>query len=198
MTEFETLRDVPELEFEKALTHREIRTIQVVQIALPLGPAILGGIVILIAALSSVRTADPGSIDLLNLLSASHGFLAVVCYAVAPFVYRMFFSDAQMRRTPRRDVRDRLGHIISWSPAQKCVGLIRSALLIRLMFLEAPAVLGITLFMLATTAGLIKNNPVYWLNLLTPAIMAAYALLRFPTREAIIEVFKSRIRRGDS
>lgn len=175
-----------------------MQTIQVVQVALPLGPAILGGMVILIAALSSVRSADPGSIDLLNLLSASHGFLAVVCYAVAPFVFRMFFSDAQMRRTPRRDARDRFGRAVSWTPAQKCVGLIRSALLMRLMFLEAPAVLGITLFMLATTAGIIREKPIYWLNLLTPAIMAAYALLRFPTREAVIRVFQSRIRRGDS
>jgi len=71
--------------------------------------------------------------------------------------------------------------------------LLRSALIVRLAMLEAGALYGIVVCLLAVLDGTMKEHPVFWINLAGAVGMLLFLSWSFPTKERQSEWIESRI-----
>lgn len=181
--------------FAAALTPAELRVFQLLQGALGAGVAMFLCVSIILYVLDAGASAGEAASDLqlVRMLSLVHMVLAVALFVAAKVVYDLQFRPERLAEANRPELRDAQGEITP-DPAQHCVALLRTAMILRLAMYEGIAMFGLVVCLLAVINGVMQASPVYWLNALSSVALIGYTVLTFPTAERLRSLFLSRIK----
>ncbi|MBL7960963.1 hypothetical protein JNL27_12070 [bacterium] len=190
-----SLSEVTLSEFQTALTPQNIRMIQIIQGAIGLGVVMFMGVVLFVYS-SQTMNVDAritnDDYDLINILTLAHIMVAAGVYTVARVVFNLLLSSSVLRNGVTKVMKDGQGRIIE-NPAEKILVIIRSAMIVRLAMIEAPAIFGLVICLIATFNGTILETPSIWLNAITACILIGFIILTFPNKERLEEIFNTRI-----
>jgi len=187
-----SLREVSIDEFRSVLTDGEIRTLQVIHLAMPVGVMVFGFVVGMM-----VQTNSPlANIELITMLSAVHGMVAFGAYAAANFIYQSQFTDDRLQQAISKTFyyqRRRPYQQPITSEAGKCLAIMRTATIVRLAMMEMPGLFGLVVCFLAALNGVIQVNAWYWLNAITALIFVGFVGITFPNKEKLEQIFQTMI-----
>ncbi len=178
-------------EFRAALTPTTLRAMQMVQAALMMGvPSFLLVVLFFSSQHRSPAPGESGDAGLLRMLSFAHLAVAGGCWAVAPLLYgAQFGARALGRSTAEED--GPAGN----NAAGVALFAIRRALILRLALLDGAALFGLVVCFLGAINGVLREQPVYWLNALSALIFLGFGVLSFPTRDRVEAIFETRFSR---
>lgn len=164
-------------ETARTLDAGRLRTLQVIPVAIAVAVATACGAAILVHLTRPPLSGPPsyGEVSLVSLLSLVHVLLAVSLYGAAFMLYRKRVS------TPPP----------APATADTCLGIIRAASLLRLALLEAPALFGVVICIIASQRGVLHAEPLTWLNLASSAAFFIVLILTFPTRDRVTVLLTS-------
>jgi hypothetical protein len=190
-----SLYEVTLSEFQSALTTPNIRVLQIIHGAIALGVIMFMGVVIFLF-LTPTAHPDPRELkdayDLIKVLTLAHIMIAAGVYTVARVVFNLLLGASALQDGVAKEMKDAQGRAITNS-GEKLLFIIRSALIVRLAMLEAPALFGLVICLLAVTNGTIYQTSLIWLNAVTALILIGFVSITFPNKERLEEIFNSRI-----
>jgi hypothetical protein len=163
-------------ELEAALTPQEVQQFQIVQMAMGSGIALFLGIVLFLHSGRVFRpeaTAE-GAVLTVRILTAVHVLFTMSCWSLASFLY------------------PRLSRLEAEQDAQAAVARLKSATIVRLALMEAPAVLGIVTVLLAGMFGVLEAHPAFWANLATAVAFFVFVVKSFPGRDRLLATLRER------
>jgi hypothetical protein len=180
-------RTVTRTHFEATLTPITLRMMAIIQTALVLAPLLY--VIPVIVMFSNRNTMPPGPDEFfpINILSFMHGCALLIAWFLGNFLFQRVFSA------------ERVGTATGQKPdslASIALGLLRSAIILRLALFEGAAFFGITVCILAMINGVLDAEPAYWLNLGSLAVFTAFAVQTFPTKERLIAWFEDMLTRS--
>ena len=82
--------------------------------------------------------------------------------------------------------------VVIEDPVRIFLALVSMASIIRLAMMEAPALFGIVICLLAVFGEGLDDQPVYWLNLASVVLFLFYLAASFPTRERVLELLRRK------
>lgn len=173
--------------FEATLTPITLRMMAIMQTALVLAPLLYVIPVIVMFSNRSTMPPGPDGFLLINILSFMHGATLLIAGFFGSFLFQRIFSA------------ERVGAASDQKPdalASIALGLLRSAIILRLASFEGAAFFGITVCILAMMNGVLDAEPAYWLNLGSLVIFAAFAVQTFPTKERLTAWFEEMLARS--
>jgi hypothetical protein len=187
-------------DFQRALTVGALRSVQIIQAAIGLGIVMFGGVILFLYLNSrgQERIAHSATAIPFRYLTWAHISLAVVVYGTANVLYRMIIrrcrtlggveelSSTDSYRTDTNVAEECL-------KAEKCVGAMRAAIIVRLGMYEGVAFFGLVICMLGMTEGIFETTPIYLVNLFSPAILILTVAATFPTRGRLEGLFRRHI-----
>ena len=182
------------LSFENALTKEKMLVFRLVQGGLGLGILIFG-IVVLILNMTiepSAGRLTETALRPVQILSLVTLVLTLSTYTAAFLVNRFFFDTDRLSKRMGKELRDEKGGIIG-EPAEKFIHILLHSTILRLALLEGSALFGLVVCQIAVVWGVLQVRPLYWLNALPAAIMIAYVVATFPSRERILNTFQNEI-----
>ncbi len=147
----------------------ELKTIQIIWIALGMGVLIFTLIVLFFYFYSPFQQAENGT-GTVRLLSYVHIILAIMIVPASSYLYR------RLLHTPGHQQRPKQAGF--WNRY-------RNASIIRLVMLEGLALYGLTICFIAITSGILSVFPVYWLNIASALFFELVIFREFPTKEKI-------------
>jgi hypothetical protein len=189
-----SLADVKSSEFESALTASAMKTLQTVQAAFMMGVLVFTAVIFITYGMHDDSADITDTTEIMNTLSIVHCAIAMGAYAAARFVYEARFKPGQLMRGLQLEPRDASGNITASTPAQKCIAIIRSALILRFALLQTAAFFGLVTCVAGVTSGVMASHPEYWANLISGAVLVTFGLATFPNRERVVRIFEERIR----
>lgn len=148
-----------------------VRVLQIITAAVTLAVLTACSAALIVHA---ARTPDPAQaayadLTLVSILTLAHLVLAAGAWGLAFVLYRK-----------------RLARPFETPPtAADCLAALRTATVLRLAVLEAPALFGAIVCLIASQRGVLDVEPLYWLNLASAAAFVAAAVLTFPTRDRV-------------
>jgi len=151
----------------------EIRSIQIIYAALASGVVVFILVVLAVYFVVPVGEQRP-DLDFYWMLTGIQFLISASMFVLSSAVFK--------RRLDR--IRDDPGQAFS---------LLRLALIVRLAMLEAGALYGIVVCLLAVFDGVMKEHPVLWINLAGSAGMLLFISWSIPTEERLTEWIESRI-----
>lgn len=167
-------------DFRTALTPAVLQQMMIIQGALPFGALLFAGVVAFLGS-----TAEPGILteelrSTLTTMTAVAGMLTVVSITASRTVVDKIFASA--RTTP--------------VTAEQAIGLMRTAMIIRLALLEGSSFFGLVILVIAATNGVLFS--VSWLaaDLLPLLVLIATAVLTFPSADRLERIFEERFVRS--
>jgi len=163
-------------EFEQALTPEAVRTLRMIQIGFMSGPTIFALLIAVLAARSH-PSATPSPIASILTLSYAHLAVALGGIVASLTVPNSVFSKEKLEGKSAGE----------WVQAQQ------TAWIMRLGFLEGPALFGLVVCIQAVFAGVLPRYGIYWLNLGSLAVLLVVGVATLPTRERLIGWFERRI-----
>lgn len=177
-----TLSEVTRDEFRGVLTDANVLTLRVIHIAIAAGVLLFCGVVLFlyVSMASEVRTVGEDEFQLIQLASFAHLVVAFTAYAAANFLFNIQFKE------------DKLS-VQSETPAEQCLTMIRSALILRIALYEAPALFGIVVCLLAIMNGVLYVQPLVALNLITTLILLGLVVNTMPSKERLETLFVAHI-----
>ncbi|MEW6509885.1 MAG: hypothetical protein AB1428_02880 [Bacteroidota bacterium] len=171
-------------QFEEALTPAALQMTQIIQGALMAGPVVALIAIAAVGLSDQPHASGPGPMETVRTLTLVHAIVTVLAYLFAPYLYLVTF-DPKRLFNPRIDEPAEL-------IAARCVGLQRSAIILRLAVLEGAAFMGVAVCLIGIMNGVFAVQPLFWFNLLSLLLMLAYSLFTFPSRERLINWFEQR------
>jgi hypothetical protein len=190
-----SLSEVTTLEFREGLTPSAVRVSQMIHFALAAGTAAADAMSMILyyRGIDLVPTED--ALSLVSNLSAIQAAYAVISWFLAKYLFERQFSSSSLADGVSRTYTDKDGHPLHLKPAEKCIGLIRVAWIIRLGVLLSASYFGVVVVIIAAINGVAQTYPEYLLNLVTGVLFLGYVFLTFPTAERIEETYESRFHR---
>ncbi len=192
-----SLTEVYPIDFKEAVTVPRVRSAQIVFAAMAFGMISFCGVVVFLfvnGAVAEPRRDAEGMLATIMLLTGFNIVAAVVIPFIGKFVADRQFSSSNLIAAVEREFTDEKGRPLMATPAEKCMILIRTAWIIRLATLDASAMFGLTVSLVAVTTGVAGIEPLYMANMLSIVPLLAYVVVSFPTPERFNETFESRIR----
>jgi hypothetical protein len=172
-------------EFDSALTKQVISVLQIIHAATGVSVLIFLMVVVLLAIANTARVPAQSEVDLMRTLTFADGIFAIVCYLIGGYLFAARFKDDRLRAEAAH----------SQMPAGSTVGLIRRALILRLVLFEAAALVGLAMLLLAATNGVLASDTLSSLNGLPALLFFLFLALNFPTRARITSIFNLKVRR---
>ena len=187
---------VDEKDFQAVLHEgRSLQSLQIVQLAMASGVLILAGAVLVLHLTGASRSAAPAlpERDLVWPLTLAHAAAALGLWALALLIPALFLRPARLFRSGPSSVRPS-----SDIPGRerRCLDAFRGAFILRVALLEAPALFGLVLCLLASMSGRLEEQPAYWLNGLSAVVFLLFVAVSFPTRHRVMEWFRRLERRA--
>ena len=108
-------------------------------------------------------------------------------------IYNSFFKPGRVERylaTPIRE-NDRLVD----DPAEQAILLVQRAMIVRLVFFDIGAFLGIMTCLVGVTDGILHAQPIYLVNMIPAFFQIAFIGATFPTRERIMGIVREKLGR---
>ncbi len=170
-----------------------VRPLQVVYLVLMFGVMVFAGVVLFLYS-TNVSESSDGETSLLNMLSLVHVVVAFGGFIVSHFLYNAQFHPKRLTSVLQGDMRNDEGNLIASTPTEKCIAIIRTALIIRIAPLEGAAFFGLVTCMVGVTSGLLQQYPEYWANLATSVIIIGFIIATFPNKERVMRIFEEKIR----
>ena len=190
-----SLTEVTLTQFQSALTAQNIRVFQIIHGTIALGVAAFMGVVFFLYSTQGA-TGDSRDLkdayDLIKVLTLAHIMLAAGVYTVARVIFNMLLGPSALQGGMIKEIKDTQGRIIT-NNGEKILAMMRTALIVRLAMLEAPALFGLVICLIAVTNGTIYQTSLIWLNAVTALILIGFVILTFPSKEKLEEIFNSRI-----
>lgn len=137
--------------------------------------------------------APPPDTSVVQIMSLVHLILAGSLLLTASVVYNLQFSPERLEQALTQD-----SPTGAQEPPQRCIGLIRTAMIIRLALYEGIALFGLVACLLAVVENVVQVYPVYWLNLLSALFVLGYVVMTLPTKSRITRVFVDKIKKGNA
>ncbi len=190
-----SLGEVTLSQFQSILTAQNIRIFQIIHGAIALGVAAFMGVVLFLYSTQTAPTESgdlKDSYDLIKILTLAHIMIAAAVYTVSRVVFNLLLGPSAWKDGTVKTFKDSQGRTVT-DPAEKILAMIRSALIVRLAMLEAPALFGLVICLLAITNGTIYHTSIIWLNAITALILIGFVIRTFPNKERLEEIFNSRV-----
>lgn len=145
----QSLSEVTLADFRQALNQNAINVMRVIYIGLA-----TGAIFIAYGFLSMYTRHQPQTNEILNTrpidtLTIIHLIFALIAIFIGKVFANLQFRESNLIKWVTRDPVNRSGKIVIFTPAQKCLMLIRISSIIRLGFLEFAAFFGLAALMIA-------------------------------------------------
>lgn len=181
-------------QFEAVLTDANVRQMQIIQAAMGMGIFTFG---IVIAVWYTTATAVPTreDVELIQMLTLVHLLILSGGVAMANILFRNLFSERQLAAAAERKVGDRRGQVLT-DPASRALAHVRSAIILRLAVLEAPALFGLVICFLMVMNGVAAVAPMYLLNALSAAGFIVYLATTFPNKDRLVGIFNDFVLKG--
>ncbi len=168
--------------FEEALTSDNLKITRIIQLALIAASLIFALAVVLVFLQHQDLRATPAELDNLKTLTIAHLVLLIFTIIGGRFQSNRIFSPGSFSTaTPETDSR---------ALAQRCVGLQRTAILIRLASLEGASFFGLAICMIGATNGALATEYQYWINLSSVILFLVFGIATFPTKERLADWFE--------
>ncbi len=196
--------DISESEFHAAIeSDGTLRALQILQTAFTMGFLLFAVVVVGLHASGSLKQGDmapvapddPDRLDILPILTLVHAAVAISCWTLAFASFGAMIGPARLARAiaePMILPGPSGARTIVEGPAHKCIALLRGAILVRLALIEGPALFGAVICLLGAIDGSIDEQPLYWLNLLSGAVLVLFAIATFPTRDRLWDLVRRR------
>ena len=163
-------------EFEQALTPEHVKTLRTIQRGLMTGPVLFAALVIFHST-QDHEFAGATAVAKAMLLSVIHIVLLLVALPLSWFLPNRVFSPAKLAGAPATQ----------WAARQQ------TAILTRFFILELPVIFGLVVCIMAVFDGVLPRQGIYWLNLVSLAILLIVGIATLPTKERLVAWFKRRI-----
>jgi hypothetical protein len=170
-------------DFRRVATPEAVRVLQLIHLAF-LGTVsmLTFGVVLVHYMYAPEAAADAEAVGLIRMLSLGVLMMATAIYGTVMHLYpRILLRARPADAAPATPASD---------PATWFLVRIRTAEILRLALLEAPALFGLVVCVLAAFNGVLHAHPVYWLNALPAVVLIAYATLNFPTLDRLVDRFR--------
>jgi hypothetical protein len=164
-----------------------VQALRIIYLVLVIGIAIILALILFLHVLDGSNTGDDTSLRIVQILTFVHVVVAFSLYVVASVLPSVLLSPAALERSRARNP--------SIAPVDLALDLIRRALLLRLVLFEGTALLGLIVCMLGELFGVLRAQPIYWLNVVTTFILFAYVAANFPSEERLVRI-NDRLTRG--
>jgi hypothetical protein len=152
----------------EAIRSGELRALQILQLALMSGVTLFAAVVVALSIVARpAMTGQALPASTLRLMVLVHVAVAILAWGLGPLLQSIVHRQT-----------DAAG------AAGPLTGL-RQGTMTRLALLEAPAILGLVICLLAQKGGVLRAQPLYWLNALSAAAFVVYGALSFPTQARV-------------
>jgi hypothetical protein len=173
------------IDLEAALDPSSLRLTRMIQGGLAAGVLTFLLVTVFLAVTVEKGAVPQGMIDAVTVLSAAHVVLAFAAVSVGRIVFNSRFSPDRMAAV--FEVGD------SGQRGTALAGVFRAAVIVRLALLEAAALFGLVILLVAAFNHVLAEVPEFWGNGLSAAAFIVYALVTFPTRSRVELVLREKI-----
>ncbi len=151
----------------------DVRTMQVIYFAQSLGASFFAGVVVYLSLKAFQRgvVPTPQQLQIVQILSFLLILLAVAAYTGAVILFKKIISKPIDSPTP-----------------QSLFARLRTALIVRIAFLEGAAFFGLVVLLLSGMFGVLSPHPLYWLTGLPYFILLVFIALNFPNKTRLQEM----------
>lgn len=172
------LHGLEETDIEEAIADGDQRGLFILHVAFAMGVALFTGVTLMLR-LTQAAPAEPTDApndDVFAILSGAHAVVMIGAWALGAVLFRAGLAQG-LRGAPNPD---RESNMI------QAMSALRGAWILRAAFREGSALFGIVIVLIAGDA--LARQPLYWLNLLDPALFVLWALANLPTKPRIARV----------
>jgi len=164
--------------FRAALTPADVRALQIIYLAIALGVALFALVVVALYWWQTEAVAPTViQASVVQLLTLVHVFTAATVYLFAgPLVYRKVLGTEASGEGSGEG-----GDVLRR---------IRTAEIVRLALIEGVAMVGLVACLLGVLFGVLREAPVYWLNLFSTFVLLGFVGRNLPTAERLEAVFR--------
>ncbi|WP_457651357.1 hypothetical protein [Rhodocaloribacter sp.] len=167
--------------FRAALTPAAVRTLQVIYLAIAMGVALFAVVVV---ALFAWQTGDveptETQFSLVRFLTLAHVLVAATVY--------LFAGALAYRKVLETEAPD-----AGANAGEEALKRIRTAEIVRLALFEGTAMLGLVTCLVSAIFGVLREAPVYWLNLFSTFVLLGFVGRNFPTADRLEAVFRTYV-----
>lgn len=164
-------------QLEAGLTPDYVRSLGIIHAAIAMGPVFYFIVVLVIPGAresGDPLLTDAGLVQALTLAT-------LVAFAVAVFVGKFLFQRI-------------LGSVLTadvhanepGNTTTRLLSALKIGLIVRLVFLEGSAVLGLTVCLLGKISSVTVEDPLFWVNCMPMLYLCGYAVIQFPNRERLV------------
>lgn len=153
-------------DLDRALFDGEISNLRLIHAAIGTSPVLLIALAALFAVLTPTRP-EAGAAPLLSLVALA---LTAVCWPLSALLPARLLAARAARGS-----------------ALELIAGLRTARIVRLALLEAPALLGGLALLVGALAGGLPARPLLWANALPYLGLLGYVATRFPSRPALLD-----------
>jgi hypothetical protein len=172
------------MDFRQAITGDYLKSLQIFYFSLGLGVLVFFFVTLFVYIQTSSLMLMANE-ELVKMLTVVHVVYALLGYMVAAFLYERFIGRKQAENAGADD-------------AELLLNAVRLASVVRLTVVEGVAFFGLVLLFIAAQAGVLHQNPVYWLNLFSSCILMTFVFWDFPSRQRLEELCERRFIRRQS
>jgi len=177
-----------EQELRRALRDSaELRILTILQLAMTAGVILFLLVVVVLHVAREAGPVDSTMARTAQILSVVHVATAVGCWGMAFFLYNALLRAGNRAAVdePRDEHSDE--NTKTDSQARHSFLALRNATMVRLALLEAAAIFGLVVLLIAALCGVLGKQPLYWVNLVSPVFFIAFAFLTLPSEDRVIE-----------
>ncbi len=190
----QSVSEVSHAEFLQVLTPSRLRTFKVVYLALGAGISLIS-LMAVVLFFSSTREPDESVASLIDIMTSVNFIILILAIFVGNLLYKSRFSESNLEIKEYQSVGNQGGQVVSPSAVERCLSIIFTAGLLRIVLLEGSAFFGAVTIIVAASQGTPHTAHVYLCNLASPMVALASIALTFPTLERIQNTFQSRIQK---
>ena len=188
-----SLSNITSTEFRTALTPERVRIGMFIQAFLAGGALIFFLAVLLVGMINQPNALYAIDLELLTTMTFACALFFLLTFIIGHFVYNMQFKSERLESAYSSDLKDKNGNIISASPAEKAVSLIRTSMLIRTALLEGSAFFGLAVLLVGAQQGAIISYSWIWINALPLLVLIIWVIVTFPTSSRLEKIFETKI-----
>jgi hypothetical protein len=166
----------------KNLKPQSLRTIQIIQFAIIIGPLLFFGVCLLLHAMGKGSPAGEPELEMLMLPITGLMFLGSL--VAVGFVPNLILKPDSLAGRAAGMAGD---------PVEWALSIHRVVVIIRMALLEGAALFGLVVLLLAVMGGRLFEYPILWLSTLPLLVHVACGLITFPSKNSVVEFIDTRI-----
>jgi hypothetical protein len=183
------MRKITITDVQQVLTPQTVKSFQVIYFGIASGATFLMGMILYLHfSGGESQMASESSVVMVNRLTMMHFALLVALPLSVPLnsgfiLFPKKRIGSMMKSMEAADNAD---------VAASLVAVMRTAKIIEIAVIEGPAFFGMVICLMAVTNQVMSGHPLYWINTLSYLVLVYRIYTDFPTRERVLEAFRSR------